>query len=102
MTDKRKTYSFELKLAAVTAVLDEGNTYSEVVVAFDVASKATLRKWVYIYRDIGAQGLRDLKRGRPAGWKSCAPIDIPFACGLKTENERLCRKLLDGPENWMS
>lgn len=45
MGKKHAAYSFETKLAAVRAVVDEGMTKPEAMAKFGIASPSSLKKW---------------------------------------------------------
>lgn len=61
------TYSFETKLAAVRAVVDEGMTKPEAMEKFGIASPSPFKKWLKAYREEGPEALRPKPRGRPRG-----------------------------------
>jgi transposase-like protein len=60
-----KRYPFEVKVAAVERFLSGAST-TEVVLEYEISTRALLNKWVAIYRDDGPDGLRPGRRGRPA------------------------------------
>lgn len=93
----KRVYTYELKLAAVKAFLDEGLTRREVVNRFDIASTSTLKKWVIAYRRSGDAALKEKSKGRPCGAYTknrtnlrSAPIEEIL---IHAENDRLVRKL---------
>ena len=56
MMGKRHTaYSFETKLAAVRAVVDEGMTKPEAMAKFGIASPSPFKKWLKAYREGGPE-----------------------------------------------
>lgn len=61
MGKKHAAYSFETKLAAVRAVVDEG------MAKFGIASPSSLKKWLKAYREEGPEALRPKPKGRPKG-----------------------------------
>ncbi len=63
---KHPAYSFETKLAAVRAVVDEGMTKPEAMEKFGIASPSPFKKWLKAYRE-GPEALRPKPRGRPRG-----------------------------------
>lgn len=68
MMGKRHTaYSFETKLAAVRAVVDEGMTKPEAMARFGIASPSPFKKWLKAYREGGPEALRPRPKGRPRG-----------------------------------
>ncbi len=50
MGKKHTAYSFETKLAAVRAVVDEGMTKPEAMEKFGIASPSPFKKWLKAYR----------------------------------------------------
>ena len=70
MGRKHTAYSYETKLAAVRAVVDEGMTKPEAMATFGIASTSSLKKWLKAYRDDGPEALRPKPRGRPRGAKA--------------------------------
>lgn len=67
MGKKHAAYSFETKLAAVRAVVDEGATKPEAMARFGIASPSSLKKWLKAYREGGPEALRPKPKGRPPG-----------------------------------
>ncbi len=67
MGKKHTAYSFETKLAAVRAVVDEGMTKPEAMEKFGIASPSPFKKWLKAYREEGPEALRPKPRGRPRG-----------------------------------
>ena len=69
MGKKHTAYSFETKLAAVRAVVDEGMTKPEAMEKFGIASPSPFKKWLKAYREEGPSpraGRRDLRlKARP-------------------------------------
>lgn len=61
----RMKYSYETKLAAVKAVVDEGQSTSDVMLKYGIVSKQTFKTWKRIYRSQGEQGLQSKRLGRP-------------------------------------
>lgn len=70
MGKKHAAYSFETKLAAVRAVVDEGMTKPEAMAKFGIASPSSLKKWLKAYREEGPEALRPKPKG---GRKAPAP-----------------------------
>ena len=89
MGKKHAAYSFETKLAAVRAVVDEGMTKPEAMAKFGIASPSSLKKWLKAYREEGPEALRPKPKGRPKGAKS-KPKPEPTR---EQELERRVRKL---------
>ena len=67
MGKKHTAYSFETKLAAVRAIVDEGMTKPEAMEKFGIASPSPFKKWLKAYREEGPEALRPKPRGRPRG-----------------------------------
>ena len=64
---KRTAYSFETKLAAVRAVVDEGMTKPEAMAKLGIASPSSFKRWLRAYREEGPEALRPRPKGRPRG-----------------------------------
>ena len=88
MGKKHAAYSFETKLAAVRAVVDEGMTKPEAMAKFGIASPSSLKKWLKAYREEGPEALRPKPKGRPKG--SGSPAE---EMTREQELERRVRKL---------
>ena len=67
---KYKEYSFETKLAAVKAVVDEGYSKAETIEKFGILSSSILDKWCKSYRENGEESLKPKPRGRTSGSKT--------------------------------
>jgi len=88
MGKKHTAYSFETKLAAVRAVVDEGMTKPEAMAKFGIASPSSFKKWLKAYREGGPEALRPKPKGRPRG--SGSP---PKEATREQELERRIQKL---------
>ena len=64
MGSRYRSYSWELKLAAVKAV-EEGMPKSEVMAKFGIASLSPLQKWCKDFREGGPDALKPKRKGRP-------------------------------------
>ena len=64
----KTTYSYETKLAAVKARIEDQVSYQDILAAYGVAPKL-LRRWCKIYSEHGEAGLQPKKRGRQLGAK---------------------------------
>lgn len=64
----KTTYSYETKLAAVKARIEDQVSYQDILAAYGVAPKL-LRRWCKIYSEHGEAGLQPKKRGRQLGTK---------------------------------
>ena len=71
MGSNRASYSFETKLAAVKAVVEEGMTKVDAMAVYGIASMSPFKKWIKDYREGGPEALRPKPKGRPKG--SAAP-----------------------------
>ncbi len=67
MGKKYAVYSYETKVAAARAVVDEGMTKPEAMAMFGVASMTPLKNWMKAYREGGPEALRPKPKGRPRG-----------------------------------
>ena len=61
----KRSYDWETKVAAASAVVDSGREKPEVMREFGIASKSPLEAWCRLYRDGGPEALRPKPRGRP-------------------------------------
>lgn len=62
-----RTYDYETKVAAASAVVDGGMAMPEAMGRFGVASISPLKSWCRLYREGGADALRPKPKGRPRG-----------------------------------
>lgn len=62
---RKRTYDWETKVAAASAVVDSGRTKPEVMREFGIASRSPLEVWCRRYREGGAEALRPRPKGRP-------------------------------------
>lgn len=62
-----RKYDWETKVAAASAVVDEGARKPEAMARYGIASASALDKWCRAYREGGAEALRPKPRGRPRG-----------------------------------
>ena len=63
----KRSYDWETKVAAASAVVDSGRAKPEVMREFGIASKSPLDSWCRKYREGGAEALRPKPKGRPKG-----------------------------------
>lgn len=63
----RRTYDYETKVAAASAVVDGGASKPEAMGRFGIASVKPLENWCRLYREGGADALRPKPKGRPRG-----------------------------------
>ena len=64
---EKRSYDWETKVAAASAVVDSGRAKPEVMRGFGIASKSPLDSWCRKYREGGAEALRPKPKGRPKG-----------------------------------
>ncbi len=88
MGAKKKTYSFDTKVAAVRAVEDEAPPCPAAMARFGIVSSSPLRKWLKAYREGGPEALRPRPKGRPKGAKAA-----PGPMAREQELERRVQKL---------
>ena len=62
-----RTYNWETKVAAASAVVDSGKTKAEAMREFGIASMSPLEVWCRKYREGGPEALRPAPKGRPKG-----------------------------------
>lgn len=67
MGSKRTKYAYEQKVAAASAVVDDGMAKADAMARFGIASLAPLERWCRLYREGGAEALRPKPKGRPRG-----------------------------------
>lgn len=67
MGSRRKSYSWEDKVAAARAVCEQGVPKPEAMARFGVAGESTLDAWCRRYREGGPEALAPRPKGRPAG-----------------------------------
>lgn len=84
----KRVFSFEFKIAAVQRYL-LGENKIALSKELGLSSPTLITKWVQLYRDEGADGLRPRPKGRPK--RSPATVDSPEPelMRLRRENERL-------------
>lgn len=83
---KHATYSFETKLAAVRAVVDEGMTKPAAMARFGITSTTSLKTWLGAYREGGPDALRPKPKGRHRG-------DVPPPPKKTTREQELERRI---------
>ena len=70
MGSKKTRYSFDTKLAAARAIVDEGKVFSDVMSEHGIASAGPLHDWVRKYRAGGAGALAPKPKAKPAKQKA--------------------------------
>ena len=88
MDGKQAIYTYEQKVAAARAVVEDGMTKPEAMAEFKIMSKAPLDRWCRLYRASGAEALKPKPKGRPKGSKS-----KPQKRTREQELEERCRRL---------
>ena len=63
----KRSYDWETKVAAASAVVDSGKPKPSVMREFGIASRSPLDAWCRKYREGGAEALRPRPKGRPRG-----------------------------------
>ena len=99
---KHATYSFETKLAAVRAVVDEGMTKPAAMARFGITSTTSLKTWLRAYREGGPDALRPKPKGRHKGTssppkKTTREQELERRIPEAGSGERLLKKI-DSPE----
>ena len=88
MDGKQALYTYEQKVAAARAVIEDGMTKTEAMAKFKIMSLAPLKLWCKLYRTGGAEALKPKPKGRPKGSKS-----KPQKRTREQELEERCRRL---------
>ena len=70
MDGKQALYTYEQKVAAARAVIEDGMTKAEAMAEFKIVSLSPLKRWCKLYRTGGAEALKPKPKGRPKGSKS--------------------------------
>lgn len=70
MGSTHKSYSYETKLAAVKAFVEDGLTRAEVMARFGIVSENAFSRWVRSYREGDLEALKPKSQGRPPGAKN--------------------------------
>ena len=70
MDGKQSSYTFEQRVAAASAVVDDGMAKADAMAEFGIRSKSPLERWCRLYREGGAEALRPRPKGRPRGSRS--------------------------------
>ena len=63
----KRSYDWDTKVAAASAVVDSGRAKPDVMRELGIASKSPLDVWCRRYREGGAEALRPRPKGRPKG-----------------------------------
>ena len=74
MSGSYTKYTFEQKVEACKAIVDEGMTKQEAMARFQIKSLSALKRWCKTYQNGGSEALRSKAKGRPKGSKSSPNI----------------------------
>ena len=88
MDGKQARYTYEQKVAAARAVVEDGVARPAAMAEFGIMSMAPLDRWCRLYREGGAEALRPKPKGRPKGSKA-----KPRELTREQELEERCRRL---------
>ena len=88
MDGRQARYTYEQKVAAARAVVEDGMTKPAAMAEFGIMSMTPLDRWCRLYREGGAEALRPKRKGRPRGSKS-----RPRERTREQELEERCRRL---------
>ena len=88
MDGKQTRYTYEQKVAAARAVVEDGMTKPAAMAEFGIMSMTPLDRWCRLYREGGAEALRPKPKGRPKGSKA-----EPRELTREQELEERCRRL---------
>lgn len=89
MGSAHRKYSYEQKLAAAKAVVEDRRSVSEVMAAFGIASRSSLQAWCRAYRESGGEALRPKPKGGPKGAKAAPKASMTREGELEAEVRRL-------------
>ena len=64
---RKRSYDWDTKVAAASAVVDSGRAKPDVMRELGIASRSPLDAWCRRYREGGAEALRPRPKGRPKG-----------------------------------
>lgn len=70
MGSTHKKYSYETKLAAARAFVEERFSKAEIMARYGIMSEASLKRWIKSYREGDLEALKPKPKGRPPGAKS--------------------------------
>ena len=88
MDGKQALYTYEQKVAAARAVIEDGMTKAEAMDEFKIMSLSPLKHWCKLYRTGGAEALKPKPKGRPKG-----SLSKPQKRTREQELEERCRRL---------
>ena len=88
MDGRQARYTYEQKVAAARAVVEDGMTKPAAMAEFGIMSMTPLDRWCRLYREGGAEALRPRPKGRPKGSRA-----EPRELTREQELEERCRRL---------
>ena len=88
MDGKQARSTYEQKVAAARAVVEDGMAKPAAMAEFGIMSMTPLDRWCRLYREGGAEALRPKPKGRPKGSKA-----EPRELTREQELEERCRRL---------
>ena len=88
MGGKPARYTYEQKVAAARAVVEDGVAKPAAMAEFGIMSMTPLDRWCRLYREGGAEALRPRPKGRPKGSRA-----EPRELTREQELEERCRRL---------
>ena len=88
---KRKTYSYETKIAAVKDYYEQGLSKFEVLAKYQITNIAVLKAWLRLFNLGGYENLKPKKRGRPTA--ASKRLGLSREDKLLIENRRLKAEL---------
>lgn len=88
MNGRQARYTYEQKVAAARAVVEDGMTKPAAMAEFGIMSMTPLDRWCRLYREGGAEALRPRPKGRPKGSRA-----EPRELTREQELEERCRRL---------
>lgn len=80
---KARSYDWETKVAAASAVVDSGRAKPEVMREFGIASKSPLDSWCRKYRDAGLRRPGPKPKGRPKGAEAAPATREPASSSAR-------------------
>ena len=88
MGGRQARYTYEQKVAAARAVVEDGVAKPAAMAEFGIMSMTPLDRWCRLYREGGAEALRPRPKGRPKGSRA-----EPRELTREQELEERCRRL---------
>lgn len=85
-----QAYSVNFKLDVIKAVMDDGLSYSQALVKFELKEIGMISTWLRLYQQQGIQGLQPKRRGRPKGMPQTLKASL-----CKEDSDKSQAELLD-------